>query len=124
MVTEIEEILVNAVNKGAARQLIQRVKISARALKKALRNGGIDINDYWRLKYYFYRNYYNDKENKWRFDEIGKLIDDKYKDNIYKKIIDQNIYNKGAQYDLDLITIAARIAELKTKNKDKKKLNK
>ncbi|MDI6730453.1 MAG: type III-A CRISPR-associated protein Cas10/Csm1 [Candidatus Altarchaeum sp.] len=55
-VKEIEEILVNAVNKGVARQLIQRVKISARAIKKALRNDGIDINDYWRLKYYFYRN--------------------------------------------------------------------
>ncbi|PKP59382.1 MAG: type III-A CRISPR-associated protein Cas10/Csm1 [Candidatus Altiarchaeales archaeon HGW-Altiarchaeales-2] len=120
MVKEIEKILVECIKEGAQRELIQRVKISARGLKKALnpnkKSNSIDINAYWCLQYYFERNY-KDKNGKWKYEKIGDLID-----KLYKEIINNYVFKNtdSIKYDIDLITIAARIAELKTKNKDKK----
>ncbi|OQX21240.1 MAG: type III-A CRISPR-associated protein Cas10/Csm1 [Candidatus Altiarchaeales archaeon A3] len=116
MVERIENILLECVRDwNAPRQLIQRVNVSSRGLKKALKNKnkeknhGIDINDYWRLKYYFHRNY-KDKDGQWKYPKIETLIDV-----IYEEIINRNLYSKEVNYDINLISIAARIAELKTR---------
>jgi len=98
MVKKIEKILVKCVkDENAPRQLIQRVNVSARGLKKALKKNkenihGIDINDYWRLKYYFYRNY-KDKNEKWLYPEINELINV-----LYEEIINRHVFKNDPKY--------------------------
>ena len=108
----IKELLIDMLNKGCPRSILQKVANSAKGLEGIIRNslnGLVEIPKVWRLRYYL-RDYFDDKSQfKAHADCIVKI----YEAIVEKNLLSNNSANKIS--NVNCILVATRWAELLTR---------
>lgn len=111
----LKEKLVYLVNQTGKRSVIEKIKKSTRGFEKiqtAAESGKVDVKKVWRLAYYL-REMFNPREKNEKTLELKTLVEEivkQYEELIFKAL-------KGESISIKIFPIAARWAELETKNK-------
>ncbi len=112
----LKEMLIEMINKGVSRGFLQRVKTAVKGFDNILKEsikGRIDVPKVWRLKYHIVRNY--DKKNHPEVYEFARFIDLVVIHNLRAIKQQKNNQKLNLIKNVNIFSVAARIAELETK---------